>query len=163
MNHLIVLRGYPASGKSTVGRELEALGAGTFIDHNYLMSVVSAMAGEDDGIYAELSRLELAMARKHLSEEKSAILDGTYATKESLMPLAALVESTLIPLVVFRLDAPLEVLRRRNAELGEEGMAPELLDRWLAEHPYQPWYGEHIMEAEGDAAALARTIMLRLP
>lgn len=167
MNHLIVLRGYPASGKSTLGRELQRLGAGTFIDHNYLMKVVRAMAGEGDLIHQELNRLEMVMALQHLEKGESAILDGTYTTTASLMPLTALIEDTLTPMVVFRLDVSRESLLRRvvtpdREEEMPEFSSPELLDRWLAEHPYQPWYGEHIISGEGNSSTVANTIIKKL-
>ena len=51
INKLIILRGYPGSGKTTVGKRLEKQGLGIFIDHNAILTFVASIAGNDTWIY----------------------------------------------------------------------------------------------------------------
>jgi broad-specificity NMP kinase len=73
MNQLIILRGYPGSGKTTVAKLLEREGCGVFIDHNAILTFIAGFTGNDEGIYHEIHALELAMTSKLLRDGKSAI------------------------------------------------------------------------------------------
>lgn len=84
MTRLIILRGYPGSGKTTIGKRLHATGAGEFIDHNAILTFIANITGDDEGIYDEIAQLELAMCRKLLSEGKSVIVARGFSSLSSI-------------------------------------------------------------------------------
>ena len=74
MQKLIILRGYPGSGKTTLGKKLEKDNVGKFIDHNQILGFLSDICGNDYGIYQEIHDLELAMTNKLLKEGDTVIV-----------------------------------------------------------------------------------------
>ena len=57
MVKLIILRGYPGSGKKTIGKALEAEGLGKFVDHNAILTFIANIVGDDEGIYDDIVNL----------------------------------------------------------------------------------------------------------
>lgn len=84
MTRLIILRGHPGSGKTTIGKQLHAAGASKFIDHNAILTFIANITGDDEGIYDEIAQLELAMCRKLLSEGKSVIVARGFSSLASI-------------------------------------------------------------------------------
>lgn len=84
MTRFIILRGYPGSGKTTIGKQLHTTGAGEFIDHNAILTFIANITGDDEGIYDEIAQLELAMCRKLLSEGKSVIVARGFSSLSSI-------------------------------------------------------------------------------
>ena len=65
MQRLTIIRGYPGSGKTTIGKRLEDQKLGIFIDHNRILTFIAQFTTNDDGLYDEISQLELAMTKFH--------------------------------------------------------------------------------------------------
>lgn len=84
MNQLILLRGYPGSGKTTIGKLLEKRGVGKFIDHNAILTFISTISGDDDGIYDDIANLEQAIARKLLTANKIDFSEDVIITIQDL-------------------------------------------------------------------------------
>lgn len=110
---LILLRGYPGSGKTTVGKELEHHGVGKFIDHNSILTFVAEIAGNDEGIYDEIATLELAISKKLLSEGGSVIVARGFSKLAQLAVYEAVAASLDIKTLVVRLEVNREELLQR--------------------------------------------------
>ena len=110
---LILLRGYPGSGKTTIGKELESHGVGKFIDHNSILTFVAGIAGNDDGIYDEIANLELAISKKLLSEGESVIVARGFSKLAQIAVYEAAAESLDIKSLVVRLEVSREELLQR--------------------------------------------------
>ena len=70
---MIIIRGYPGSGKTTAAKLLSKRTGSIFIDHNN-SDFLAGMVGDDRGIYSEIHNLELAMAKKIIEENKKMLL-----------------------------------------------------------------------------------------
>jgi shikimate kinase len=148
---LILLRGYPGSGKTTIGKELENRGVGTFIDHNSILTFVAGIAGNDEGIYDEIANLELAIAKKLLSEGESVIVARGFTKLAQLAVYEAMADSIRTKKIVVRLDVD------RN-ELLERVQSPErkldfnptttesAADEWMNENPMESHPNEAIID-----------------
>lgn len=110
---LIILRGYPGSGKTTVGKGLESHGVGKFIDHNSILNFVAGIAGNDDGIYNEISNLELAIAKKLLSEGESVIVARGFSKLAQIAVYEVAAEDLDIKSLVVRLEVSRDELLQR--------------------------------------------------
>jgi predicted kinase len=140
MTKLIMLRGYPGAGKSTIGKSLQLRGAGKFIDHNAILTFVANIAGDDSGVYDDIANLELSIARKLLKNGTSAIAARAFSSLESIKSYEDMAAELGIPVVIFRIDVDYEELAKRVQ--GVERTAslnpttnPELLEKWISENP----------------------------
>jgi predicted kinase len=139
---LIVIRGYPGSGKSTLGRRLQSEGYGVFIDHNELLNRIVSMTGDSEGIYDEIVRLELAMVRKLLVSGKDVIIGRGFATEAGVDDYLAAAEEAGASHIVIRLDASEELLAQRVKSPTRKNdytpiSTPERLHEWIQTHPME--------------------------
>lgn len=81
---LIILRGYPGSGKTTVGKLLEKKNQGVLVDHNAILTFLANIVGDDEGIYEDIHILEKAMARKLLKDKKNVIVARGFSSSDSV-------------------------------------------------------------------------------
>lgn len=167
MQRLIILRGYPASGKSTIGEVLESAGIGVFVDHNRILSFIAEMTGDDDGIYDDIHQLELAMTRKLLTDGKSAIVARGFTKADNLESYKALAIDKGVPCNVFRLDGPVELLEKRVvASERKHGFNPsttvEALRIWIEENPMDSIDNEIVLDVSQPVGSLTRIIRKKL-
>jgi predicted kinase len=139
---LIIIRGYPGSGKSTLGRRLQSEGYGVFIDHNELLNRIVSMTGDSEGIYDEIVRLELAMVRKLLGSGKDVIIGRGFATEAGVDDYLAIAEHVGASHVIIRLDATEELLAQRVKSPTRNSdytpiSTPEQLHDWIQAHPME--------------------------
>jgi adenylate kinase family enzyme len=139
---LIVLRGYPGSGKSTLGRRLQKEGYGIFIDHNELLNQIVQFTGDDKGIYDDIVRLELSLVRKLLSEGKDVIVARGFSTEAGVSDYLQLAEEANAGHIVLHLDGPEELLGKRVLSPTRKDdytpiSTPEQLHEWTLEHPME--------------------------
>ncbi len=147
MAKLIILRGYPGSGKTTVGKRLSDENVGTFIDHSSILTFIANIAGNDDGIYEDIASLELAITQKLLKEQKSVIIARGFSSPESLQQYENVAVKLGIKPIIFRLNVDHTILSNRVASserLGEFNptATKEALDVWiennsLVDHPLE--------------------------
>jgi predicted kinase len=140
MTKLIILRGYPGSGKSTIGRALQLRSAGKFIDHNAILTFVANIAGDDGGIYDDIANLELSIARKLLKTGTSAIAARGFSSLESIKPYEELAAEVGADICIFRIDVNYEELAKRvqgveRSDSLNPTTNPELLEKWISENP----------------------------
>lgn len=86
MKELIILRGYPGSGKATIGKILQTDGLGTFIDHNAILTFIANIVGDDNGIYDDIHKLEIALTNKLLEDGTSVIVARGFCSIASMRP-----------------------------------------------------------------------------
>jgi len=140
MSNLIILRGYPGAGKSTIGKALQRSGAGKFIDHNAILTFVANIAGDDSGIYDDIANLELSIARKLLKSNTSAIAARGFSSLESIKPYEDLAKELGATVCIFRIDVNYEELAKRVQGIDRSDRLnpttnPELLEKWISDNP----------------------------
>ena len=110
---LIILRGYPGSGKTTVGKRLKADGVGEFIDHNAILTFVASIAGDDDGIYDQIADLEIAICKKLLTQGQTVIIARGFSKLSSVGVYEQIANELGVASKVIRLDVSTEQLMSR--------------------------------------------------
>ena len=134
MTKLIILRGYPGSGKTTIGRRLAEKAAGKFIDHNSILTFIADIAGNDEGIYKDIANLELAIARKLLKERTSVIVARGFSNLESIRAYEDVAIECGAEPIIIRLEVDRATLSKRvgNSERLND-FNPTVTDRALGE------------------------------
>lgn len=163
MARLITIRGYPGSGKTTVGKLLEAAGHGTFIDHNAILTYIARIVGNDTGIYDDIHRLELALTHKLLSEGNSAIVARGFSSMESILPYIDMAEAYSGQVIVIRLEATYEILASRVSTPERlQDFNPttdqKSLKRWMEHNPIEDFKKEHIIDASQEITSVMADI-----
>jgi len=167
MTKLIILRGYPGAGKSTIGKALQLRGAGRFIDHNAILTFVANITGDDDGIYEDITNLELSMARKLLRSGIPTIAARGFGNLESMKPYEEVAEELGIPISIFRIHVDYDELARRVQGPERPGdlnptTNPELLEKWISENPLVDHPGEVIIDNTRSIAEVVGDILGRV-
>lgn len=150
MNKLIILRGYPGAGKTTIGKALEARGIGRFIDHNAILTFIAGITGDDDGIYEQIAALEVAMCEKLLREGHTVIVARGFSKLSSIAPYEVAASKVGIECVIVRLDVSSEELAKRVA-------SPERMQDFnptVTESALQQWVQENEIEDHGSEVAI---------
>ena len=147
MTKLIILRGYPGSGKTTIGKQLEVDGLGKFIDHNAILTFIAGITGDDEGIYDEIAQLELAMCKKLLAEGNDVIVARGFSSLSSLQSYEAAGRELGIEMQILRLDVDKDEIIRRvqsperkldfNPTVDEVHALSWMNDNPLQDHPYE--------------------------
>jgi len=149
-SYIIILRGYPASGKSTIGKALEKSGAGVFIDHNSILSYIASFTGDDEGIYSEIHQLEQAMASKILADGKNVIVARGFSTEKQVTPYLNIAKQKNSIAHIVALEVERELLEKRVVSPErKQGFNPsinvEAMSDWIEKNPRQSIEGEHIV------------------
>ena len=153
MKKLIILRGYPGSGKTTIGKRLEACGVGTFIDHNAILTFIAGIAGDDDGIYEQIAALELALCEKLLQKEQAVIVARGFSALSSLAPYEEAARKLDVECRIIRLDVSGEALGRRVASPERRHdfnptVTEDALQQWVQENQIENHDDETIVDNE---------------
>lgn len=140
MVKLIILRGYPGSGKTTVGNALQVKGVGRFIDHNAILTFIAGITVNDDGIYDDIASLELAMTRKLLKEGSSVIVARGFSDIDKIKPYEDIASELGIEYKIVRLDVGWDELETRvqsdtRLEDFNPTTTPEALNKWIKQNP----------------------------
>jgi shikimate kinase len=148
---LILLRGYPGSGKTTVGKELESHGVGKFIDHNSILTFVAGIGGNDDGIYDEIANLELAITKKLLGEGESVIVARGFSKLAQIAVYEAVAQSLDITSLVVRLEVNREeLLQRVQSPERQHDFNPTTTEAtatdWMNENPIEDHSDEVVID-----------------
>ena len=163
INKLIILRGYPGSGKTTVGKRLEKQGLGIFIDHNAILTFVANIAGNDTGIYYEIAQLEKAICKKLLNEGSTVIVARGFSELKSIKEYEDIARANNIPWYIFRLNVPIETLSERvQSPERKQDFNPTItiqsLINWVTQKPLQPHAAEHIIDNTNNVKTTLRNI-----
>lgn len=152
MQKLIIIRGYPGSGKTTLGKALAKKLGYVFIDHNQILTFIAKYTGDDNGIYNEISGLELAMTTKLLSAGKSVIVARGFSKPSSIDQYIDAGKLNNAVCTVLRLDAPVSVLIERVQSLTRKDdfnptKSEASLSKWITQNPIQNYPGEKMLDA----------------
>ncbi len=163
MARLIIIRGYPGSGKTTLGRTLAAKGAGIFIDHNVILNCITSFTGDDDGLYDNIHELEIAMADKLLQEGKSVIVARGFSSTQSLKPYIDLASKYKAAFKIVRLEVPVDTLMQRINSLDRSNdmvsvKSETALRHWLESNPMEECPGENKIDGTQEASLLAAIV-----
>ncbi len=152
MANLILIRGYPGSGKTTLGKMLEKNAWGIFIDHNAILTFLAGIVGDDNGMYDEIHALELSMARKVITENKSVIVARGFSKDIDIEPYRRIAQELNIETTVFRLDVNLSILKDRVTAPERKmdynpTISAEALAEWVKDNPLEDIDCEIIIDA----------------
>ena len=152
MSKLITIRGYPGSGKTSVGKSLEKRGYGVFIDHNLILTFIAKITGDDDGIYDEIHGLELSMTNKLLAKDKTVIAARGFTTAKSVDIYRQVGNNNCVETIVIRLNVSINKLKEIVASPERKldfnpVINPESLMLWLESNPMEDIPGESIVDA----------------
>ncbi|MES2630367.1 MAG: AAA family ATPase [Patescibacteria group bacterium] len=153
MQKLIIIRGYPGSGKTTVGKLLEQNGIGRFVDHNMILTFLANIVGDDDDIYDEIAQLEQAMCRKILSKGESAIVARGFSSTNSIDEYVNIAKKLNIKPIIIRLDVEESVLVKRvqspERKLDFNPTIDEAhVKEWIAGNPLESYENEIVIDNE---------------
>ena len=147
MTKLVLIRGYPGSGKTTIGKQLAEEGVGKFIDHNAILTFIANIAGNDDGIYDDIASLELAITRKLLLEHANVIVARGFSSLESLKLYENVANELGVELIIVRLDVDQDILSKRvssrerfvdfNPIVNEKALTEWVKGNPLTNHPFE--------------------------
>lgn len=152
MNTLYILRGYPGSGKTTLGKAMQSENLGAFIDHNQILNFVAKAVGNDDGIYGDIRVFELALTRKLLNDGKNTIVARGFSNPADINPYIELARSVDARIVILRLHAPNDVLVERVQVVERKSdfnptVNEVALTTWITENPLIDIDHENILDS----------------
>lgn len=164
---LIILRGYPGSGKTTVGRLFAQQGLGSFIDHNAVLNKLVGRDGTDDGRYEEIHQQEQVLTRQALQVGQDTLIARGFTIRSQVEPYLKLAEETGASVHVFRLEVPSAVLAERVTadSRSMDAMSlktPKELGEWMAAHPMEPLQQEIELNGTEPPEALVEEIRSRI-
>jgi predicted kinase len=161
---LIILRGYPGSGKTTIGKALFEEGVGRFIDHNEILTFVASIVGDDENIYDELAQLEQAMCRKLLAAGNTVIVARGFSAAKSIREYLQIADLLNVDSYVIRLDVFEDVLRSRVKSKDRQNdfnptVTDESLLQWISDNPLEDFNGETILDNEQSVSTVVHQII----
>lgn len=164
---MIIIRGYPGSGKTTAAKLLSKRTGSIFIDHNAILTFLAGMVGDDRGIYSEIHNLELAMAKKIIEENKNVIVARGFSSSESIKPYLAAAKTLGADVFVFRLAVSEDNLKLRVvAEDRKKDFNPtineEALLEWIVNNPLQDIENEYEINANKSIDEVVNQMLLVL-
>lgn len=153
MTQLTILRGYPGSGKTTIGKRLHAIGKGEFIDHNAILTFIAQIAGNDDGIYDEIAKLELAICGKLLSEGRDVIVARGFSSLSSIKKYEDLASGLGVEIKIIRLAVGEQELINRVQSLERQRDFNPTIDEahassWMTNNPLESHPNEIVIDNE---------------
>lgn len=111
---LVILRGAPASGKTTLGERLRSK------ENNVVWLKIDNLKpffSEDWGdSLDEVNKLALVMINQLLSDGFSVVFDGIFKNPTHALDAKKLAESKNVPCVIYQLECSLETLQKREDE-----------------------------------------------
>lgn len=151
--NMLIIRGNPASGKSTIGKFLEQQGFGVFVDHNALLTLVCTMTMNDDGLFEDIKKLEFSIAKKLLKDGESIIIARGFNTKDSLIPYLELANDKSVTLVIIRLQSDIKTLAERMQDPMRKASRNPISDKndlinWVKSHSFEDIENEIILNTE---------------
>lgn len=167
MKQLIILRGYPGSGKTSIGNLLGENPDLVFIDHNQILTLVANIVGNDDGIYNEVHAFERVLAKKVLTEGKGVVVGRGFSLAKSIEPYEIIAKENGARVQVIRLQAPLELLERRVEAIARRVdfnpiLSRESLRDWIQDNPLEDVKGELLIDASRPLKSVLADVLQRI-
>lgn len=115
---LVILRGAPASGKTTLGEKLRSK------EHKVVWLKIDNLKpffSEDWGdSLDEVNSIALAILDKLLTDGFSIVFDGIFKNPDHALAAVKLAKSKNVPVVVYQLTCSLETLQKREDERSQK-------------------------------------------
>ncbi len=152
MAKLTIIRGYPGSGKTTLGKMLQNSGFGVFIDHNEILTFVASIAGDDEGIYENIADLEKAIARKLLLLGRDVVVARGFSSQTSVASYQEIAQEAHAEHLILRLETSEQVLSARVQSPERQKdfnptITPSALSAWIKDNPIEDVTIEQIVDA----------------
>lgn len=153
MTRLTIIRGYPGSGKTTLGKILQDNGFGVFIDHNKILTFVASIAGDDEGIYENIADLEKAIARKLLLLGRDVIVARGFSSQASVASYQKIAQEAHAEHLILRLETSEQVLSARvqSPERRKDfnpTVTPTALSAWIKDNSIEDVAVEYVVNAD---------------
>lgn len=121
---LVILRGAPASGKTTLGEKLRSKELKVvWLKIDNLKPFFSEDWGES---LDEVNRIALAIIDRLLSDGFSVVFDGIFKNPLHALQAIKLAKSKNVPVIVYQLNCSLETLQKRETERYIKNHRPHL-------------------------------------
>lgn len=163
MKTLVLIRGYPGSGKTTVGKALQEEGVGRFIDHNAILTFIASIVGNDEGIYEEIHVLEKSMTKKLLAQGDTAIVARGFSNSQRISEYYLIAKELNARFYAFTLKADINILEHRVQAPERRSdfnptTTPNALLRWVDGNPLEKYEGEIILDASEQVEVIVKKI-----
>ncbi|MGB8346360.1 MAG: ATP-binding protein [Ktedonobacteraceae bacterium] len=110
---LVVMRGYPGTGKSTIARAIAAALHALLIDRDVIRKKAVDVFGDIHGVGRFSYELMFALTEEQLSLGLSVVADTPLTYRETYEKSIALADKFSIPMLVVHCQCPPEVQKRR--------------------------------------------------
>lgn len=115
---LVILRGAPASGKTTLGEKLRSKeGKVVWLKIDNLKPFFSEDWGDS---LNEVNSIALAIIERLLSDGFSVVFDGIFKNPEHARAAIKVAQDKNVPVIVYQLTCSLETLQKREDERSEK-------------------------------------------
>ena len=143
---LIVMRGYPGTGKSTIARALATALHAPLVDRDIIRQMAVDILGNLPAIGRFSYELMFALTREQLKLGLSVVIDTPLTYRTTYEQAQQLAQTFSIPMLVVHCKCPPEVQKRRLE--GRKGMVSEFqITSWEEWLRWQPRFEE--FEDEG--------------
>ncbi|GHO91274.1 hypothetical protein KSF_013220 [Reticulibacter mediterranei] len=141
-NTLIVMRGYPGTGKSTIARALARTLQAPLLDRDIIRQMAVDLLGEQPEIGRFAYDLLFALSRKQLELNLSVILDTPLTYRRTYEQARELAQSFHIPILVIHCQCSPELQKRRLE--GRKGMVSQFqITSWEEWERWKPRFEEY--------------------
>ena len=141
-NTLIVMRGYPGTGKSTIARALARTLQAPLLDRDIIRQMAVDILGEQPEIGRFAYDLLFALSRKQLELNLSVILDTPLTYRRTYEQAREMAQSFHIPMLVVHCQCPPELQKRRLE--GRKGMVSQFqITSWEEWERWKPRFEEY--------------------
>jgi predicted kinase len=145
-NMLIVMRGYPGTGKSTIARALARTLQIPLIDRDIIRQTAVDILGYRPEIGRFAYDLLFALSRKQLELNLSVIIDTPLTYRRTYEQAREMAQSFRIPMLVIHCQCPSELQKRRLE--GRKGTVSQFqITSWEEWEHWKPRFEEY--EDEG--------------
>ncbi len=147
---LVILRGAPASGKTTLGEKLRSKELQVvWLKIDNLKPFFSEDSGDS---LDEVNNIALAVVDRLLSDGFSVVFDGIFKNPEHAIAAIELAKSKNVPVVIYQLQCSLETLQKREDERAEKYNRPhfgkDLIEQLYLKVLNNPIDGAIILDTE---------------
>jgi predicted kinase len=155
MQKLIILRGAPSSGKSTIAKSLKSLkNKVAWLKVDSFKSFFAKDVAEENEAIDYVNQAAIASLEHVLKQGFSVVMEGIFQNPKYITAAVNVAKQANIQFKVYELECPLEVLQARDKVRGgvKEGCRKPLGDKVIAKLNQiiqeNPWSGAEKLDTE---------------